>query len=202
MLRPLLIVTIMAFLPACGGGEPRNEPPATIPAAGRGAPPQAVTLSPQQPDTPVPFQPEPLPERVRSFCSLPERGSSDAPSGTPVKFAGVRGHYGTPELPLRCVLRNWAEWERLAGHAGLRGFDAVTPELFRESMLIFASMGEQSSGGTGVRITSMRSQGDELVVGVRSDTDTGGEPVTTGLTYPWDLAQVDRSFARVRFLEE
>ncbi len=148
-----------------------------------------------------------MPEIVRSFCSSAAQVGAAAAAdslsaGTPIKFVRLYGQGGQAQDALRCVVRTWEQWERLVKYAKLRGFEAITPALFRGSVLIFVSMGEQPTGGVGVSILSASATRGELVVRVRSDSGTGDEPVTMGFTYPAEMIRVDGSYRTVRFLEE
>lgn len=143
----------------------------------------------------------PVPEPLRSFCIRSDRTQLSGPQtdGTPIQFRRVLKGRAAPPEPLRCVVRNWDEWERLRTWGQMERFDSVTPELFTDSMLLFASMGKEPTNAYSTTVQSVHALEGKLRVLVWS-SQVGGIS-TMEIAYPFDLVQVRKSDAEVRFLE-
>lgn len=187
----------------CRGNGQRDEVTPTVRNEG-GVPAGQNGVGASTPQPPIPpsgEEREQVPAELRSFCRTHERREGAEPAGPEVEIETVRGFSGSPEGSLRCVVREWGEWERLASHASLTGSDAVTPETFERSMLLFVSLGMQPTRGSSIQIRSVADADDGFAAVVQFTRFEGSDPVSMALDFPFHIVRLERSVRRVRFIE-
>jgi hypothetical protein len=154
----------------------------------------------------VPRDTAAIPERLAEFCERPSHAGEGTAEGAEVPLVRLSaGSLFRPALALRCVVREFAQWESLRRYAGeLPGSEVpltpVHPSTFVDSVIIVASQGEQSTGGFDVTIAGVRADSRQASVVVRS-AEPGDELVTQGFTHPVSIVRIALPSVPVRFVE-
>ena len=100
---------------------------------------------------------------------------------------------GVMTEPLEVTLINSAD--QLAAAAGDK-LASLAVDFEHESLLVL-SLGEQATGGYWVRMTAVQQAGDGLYVQGVVNVPAEGEPVTQGLTHPYDAVVIAKSMAKM-----
>ncbi|OCL26452.1 hypothetical protein U472_10655 [Orenia metallireducens] len=69
----------------------------------------------------------------------------------------------------------------------LRGINGLS---FKDQLGIYVSLGEQATGGYGIKIKQVRKQDDKLVIVVKAVGPAATDIVTQVITHPYDIVKV------------
>lgn len=107
------------------------------------------------------------------------------------------GQHSAISLPRELVIRDPARWRQLWRLTGQPGPPPAVD--FDSQMVIGVFMGEQSSGGYGIRIDRIIETADSLRVEAVLHRPAPGSMVTLALTQPWVIVRLPRYDGPVRF---
>jgi hypothetical protein len=95
------------------------------------------------------------------------------------------------------VVRTAAEWKALwKAHAPSQPMPAVD---FTKSMVIGVFLGSRSTGGYGVTITGIESDGGSVTVSYREERPGARDMLAQVITFPHHLVRVERTAGEVTF---
>src|SRR5688572_2509444 len=113
-------------------------------------------------------------------------------------------NYSGLDQPERMVVRDEAAWREVwaaiwQGHSP----EPPLPEVdFVQEMLVVVALGERPTGGFGIFADSAFTEGEELVIRVRTIAPGPRCYTTQALTQPVDVARVPRTDLAVRFRDQ
>ena len=105
------------------------------------------------------------------------------------------------EEPMNTVVRDQATWEAMWGrlHARIGPFKPAPRIDFASKMVLMAALGEQSNGGSSIRIASVKNGSREIVATVERRGSGPGCAVTMAFTQPTDVVVVPASTKPIRW---
>jgi hypothetical protein len=124
---------------------------------------------------------------------------------TPVSFTTIqKGIYSGVREPLQVVIRSQQEWAALwSRHASGRHPAAPPPDIdFSAEMVVGLFLGEKSTGGYSVEITTAELAGSRLHVYYRERSPARDALVTQVMTQPHHLIRLPKSEAAAVFIQE
>ena len=127
----------------------------------------------------------------------PPRAVADRPLSVTRLF---ESRNGALESPTELVLRDQAAWEATWPRLHRSGPPGAAPAVdFGRDMVVVVALGERPSGGFGVRVDALESDGAGALVRYTS-TEPGPDCMTTqALTAPVEAVAVPRVAGQVRF---
>ncbi len=136
-------------------------------------------------------------------CASGPSGTEGSGAEQPFEAVVTQQHSGIEEKRLE-VVRDQASWSRLWSEIH-RGQDPAPPAPavdFSKEMLIVAALGTRPTGGFGVKVRSVSTQGDRLEVVVLEPCPPQGAMVTAALTQPVEVVRVARLSQTPTFKEQ
>lgn len=156
-----------------------------------------------------------LGRRVRAFlsiavwilagCPVSNQISSVALARTPVTFSSVeKGSYSGIREPLQIVIRDQREWAAFwTRHSSIKSKPSLPPEVdFSAEMVAGIFLGEKSTGGYIVEISTVELDGSNMRLYYREKSPAPDAMVTQVLTQPFHLIKLQKYNASPIFIRE
>lgn len=139
-----------------------------------------------------------------SFAPAAAVDDAAAAAGDPGFVSLERGAYSGMTTAGQQVVREKAAYAALLERVSIgRAPDALPPAVdFSRDMVIAVFLGTRRTGGYGIEVVRVATEGAELVVRVRHSSPAPGAMLTQALTAPYHLVRTPRSDLPVRFVVE